>query len=489
MFVREALRLLQQDSSRVIGTKELFPAGSLLELADSATLVNWITSTPSPNSSRASLVEALRLDNADSIGTSTSLCAALEAIERGGRIIVVSHQPTLLSYTGVFAQFILAHFLAAELAAAEGRAAAVIYLCLDADEAFDRRVRTAHLPMPGAQGGTLSIGAGLAKAFRGRVQCMVPAQDPTMVFSWTETLSGGFGHCASLVPHRRAELLSARDLMIERLSLLFARATAGASNFADLSRTLLLDFVRQITGNPTLFLRLTSLVKSGRDTFRNLLVNFEKVRSASLEASALLEARDIRLRSQQVLSREAAWLVCGRCGRRTSLGAETALKLIDNDCVQICNSCGGDVRRDHSSGWLVPRVLLEDLLGVAFTDASLVLTYAGSAEHVALTQWTCPKVLGRESPIYTWHPRHHLGDAIENSAIDLCTGGLVQSNAVDALRLSWNGRDSLLRCLGLLNLAEYGRSWQNFLTAGSLNDPMILGEPAEIPQDLVVNLL
>jgi hypothetical protein len=489
MFAREAIQRVQRDGTGEAAIDGFLPNRSLLGLSDTASLARWIVSTQRANRPRASLLEALRADNRESIGSSKSISEAVDAIERGGRVVVVSHQPTMLPYTGVFAQFFLAHLMAAKLGAIEGRPAAVVYLCLDSDDAFDRRIKTAHVPTPAAHGGRLSISAAIGDSFVGSVQCRVPPLDSDSIVSWISAIRGSFGRCVYLAPHRRSELLTARDLVTERLSRLFGNAIAHANNFADLSRSILLDFVEEVTGTRTLFLRLTTAVANGQDTFRNLLGQFDKIHSSAIEASAMLGAHDIQLRSQGLVSTEAAWLICDACGRRSSLDTETALRLMDEPATKTCNWCGADVTPDHSPGWLVPRILVEDLFGAAFTDASLVLTYAGSAEHVLLTQWTSPEVLGRPSPIYTWHPRHQLGDVIEKTAIDLCTRfGSARADAVEALRLSWNGRDSLVHCLGTPRLLDYGNSWRTFLATEPLNDPMICGEPADIPVDLATSL-
>src|SRR3954447_15206116 len=110
---RDALRLLQGGRwSPACGPNPLSNS-SVLGIRRADDLVRWSrASQPNVNlDARRRLGEALIEDNR-TLRRERTLHDAVRRIETGGPVVVVSHQPTTLPYSGVYAQFALASFIA-----------------------------------------------------------------------------------------------------------------------------------------------------------------------------------------------------------------------------------------------------------------------------------------------------------------------------------------------------------------------------------------
>jgi hypothetical protein len=384
----------------------------------------------------------------------------------GQLAIVVSHQPTLLSYTGVYAQFFLADFIAQELSS--GRDARVIYLSLDGDDARDRRIRTAHLPLPVSATGSLPISLPVSRHHSGVSQFGIPAPTDGLIEHWLERIAGGLARCADLVPTQRTELLESIRLIRTRLESLLPPT---ATSFSSWSTSVLVGFLQPFLRSSVEVQTMSSLARDNREVFSRLLRCWPDVRRSAREAVKALEQINIGPASAGILGEEPAWMVCWRCHVRTSVCAGTALRLLEGTPFHCpyCNELQGEPGPDAC---VIPKVLLEDLFMQEALDPAIVLTYAGSAEHVVVGEWTSRKALARPSRIYTWHPRQLLGSAIEAASLSLAREPQRYPGAQDSLSRIVAGRDSLLHALSHPGSSDLGTRWKDHFARYSLSEPV-----------------
>lgn len=404
------------------------------------------------------------------------IAAAQKRIEDGEPIVVVSHQPTLFSYSGVYVQFLLAEAVIAHLREQHRCDPVLIYLCLDADDAFDRRIKTAHLPMPTAGRGSLALSVPLDGKWRGRAQFAAPAPSEAVSSRWLESIDGAFAQLGQFAGRaHRGEILAARTRIVAEAGRLLERVqTAQPQNLADSAASLMLHFVQTLLAEPVIAVRMTDLVYDGWDAFMDLLSRWEDVQSAALQQIASLRTVNVEIGSGS--ANDPAWAVCGSCGLRRALSVGDARLLAaqgTSDRRTCMHGVGGEPPMVRYPP-LLPRVLLEDLLAVALTDAALILTYAGSAEHVVIANHTVPRILGRPSPIFTYHPRQVLACTVERVALTLLREGRRAAESLDAVRRAVNGRDPLLHCLGDVPPSDHARAWRTHFTNRMLTDTMVL---------------
>jgi len=455
-----------------------FLSESILRLNTARSLTEWIE-VGRVSRDRTALASALMRKpalHAHLRSGALEIAAAQERIEGGEPIVVVSHQPTLFPYSGVYVQFLLAEAVISHLREQHGCDPVLIYLCLDADDTFDRRIKTAHLPMPTAGRGSLALSVPLDGKWRGRAQFAVPAPSEAASSSWLKSIDGAFAQLGQVAGRAyRGEILAARSRILAEVGRLVARVHAvEPQNFADSAASLMLHFVQTLLTEPVIVVRMTDLVYHGWAAFMHLLSGWEDVQSAALQQIASLRTVNVEIGSGS--ASDPAWDVCGSCGLRRAVSLEDARLLAAQGAFdqRTCTHGVGGEPPVALYPTLLPRVLLEDLLTVALTDAALILTYAGSAEHVVIADHTVPCMLGRPSPIFTCHPRQVLACTVERIALTLLREGRRTAESLEALGRAVNGRDPLLHCLGDVPPSDHARAWRTHFTDRTLADTMVL---------------
>lgn len=107
--------------------------------------------------SRAALKEAA-VDFHTRAGTLTkNIRLAIERLEESAPIIRVAHQPILLPYLSLMAQFILLSELARELRSTHRIIAVQVYEVVDYDAITEKRLRVSHYPHIGSRNGLLHL--------------------------------------------------------------------------------------------------------------------------------------------------------------------------------------------------------------------------------------------------------------------------------------------------------------------------------------------
>jgi hypothetical protein len=389
-------------------------------------------------------------------------------LDREGKVaIVVSHQPTLLSYTGVYAQFFLADFIAQRLA--RGRDVRVIYLSLDGDDSRDRRIRTAHLPLPVSPTGSLPISLPVPHNRIAVSQFGIPAPTDGLIEHWLEQVAGGLARCADLVPSKQSELLRSIHLIRTRLENLVPQSSVS---FSDWATSVLHGFLKPFLRSSFEVRTMSGLVREHREVFGRLLRSWPDVRRSARVAVEALEQGDIGPISAGILGEDPAWMVCWKCKSRTSVSAGLALRLLDGTSFD-CPSCNEPQGELGSDACVIPKVLLEDLFMQEALNPALVLTYAGSAEHVVVGEWTRSMTLARPSSLYTWHPRQILGSAIEAASLSLARESQRYPGALSSLSRIAGGRDSLLHALSHPASSDLALRWTHHLARKPLTEPVV----------------
>lgn len=322
------------------------------------------------------------------------------------RLIVVSHQPTAFGYFGVYGLFALAEAVCRGLRTA-GRDAAVVYLCLDSDDAADRRIAHAKVATPFAPCGAVSLSC-LESDVANRPQRLAPTPSSHRQDLWVEQVTSAF---AGSVPRS-----------LRRAKLAFLESVRGlvAGSAAAWQEGVLLHFLETELG-------LVPIVVRSSDLCRRFPLGVVDVLETVVgrrvgEAASLL------------------WAVCPRCLRRCRvenagpwLGALRARCL---PCGVEFESCLEDA---------IPRVAVEDLMPQMILGAALTLVYAGGAEHVLGSQ-IAAEASGRGIVhSYVWEPQVEIRTEMARLIFE---GGVSARGASAALQRLNSGRDSLLGVVG-----------------------------------------
>ena len=452
-------------------------ANSVLRLNTAVALADWVQAK-TPYFDRAALSAAILskpMSVAHLANGEGELIQTVARLQRGDPIIVVSHQPTLFTYSGVYVQFVLADVIISILRERKSANPVLIYLCLDADDAFDRRIKTAHLPMPSSERGTLPLTMPLRTSLRGRPQCAVPPPDESVLAAWMRQIEGAFANLVGLVPQYREPLLSASTrTRIQMLQLFEDSGAAEQLSFADTAAAVFLIFAQKITKAPIIMVRMTELIRHGWLALQQLLGKWHELQSAVNMRVLALQKIGVSVRSGSIVGTEPAWAICRNCAMREPVNLEQAQVLADEgpDYSIACKQCGASSGGARYPG-LMPRVVLEDLLGVLLTDAAVELTYAGSSEHVLIADWTIPELLRLPSPIFTSHPKQVLGGAVEQAALFL-RDGVHRETALRSLQAAVNGRDPFLHSLADVSPSEHASAWTAHFRHEHISVPMIL---------------
>ncbi|MCP4304546.1 MAG: hypothetical protein GY788_06660 [bacterium] len=440
--------------------------GSALGLSKAEDLVSYTERRHTSHSPHDGLLSAVREDSAWPT-QSPSADALLEGVPDAGlQLVAVSHQPTSLPYPGVFAQFMLADYVARRLE----KPSAVLWICLDADDAYDRRIRTSHLPISSARGGSIPLSSSLgSRPGYSQAQCYCPTPDlARQLKSWIESIRGATARLARDHELLEKELYEAKSLQIERLTKAFDGANQPSS-FAALNSHLLLWFLRDVLDIPLLVVRLTTLVRHGREEMARTIERWPEVRSVASAAVHRAEMEGIRIRLGKGQLRNPGWAICSSCGRRHPQTPVALMKLLQEAHPRVNCPCG-----DDPIAAIAPGVLVEDLLQIALVQPVLMLTYAGGTSHALLAEHNAPAVLGEASPIYSWHPQQRLGTATERAAsVEWERHRADRARA--ALELAVGGRDSLAHSLLVPEPKAIRRGWEKHFASGSLVDRMDLG--------------
>lgn len=374
---------------------------------------------------------------------------ALSKINGGAPIIVVSHQPTLLAYTGVWGQFELAKRLGQYV---QGRHPVILFLSLDGDDSSDRRIHSAHYPSSLCQRGSLPLSSPYSsRAYRNIPQFLTPNLGQEHLTQWFNRILGVLGR------ESRAVGISQNQRRI-RLNKIFDQLRTIAddtSTMAKFNTALLMHFADVSINDVVLPISMTKLCLAGKEQLHYLLSQWDAILTAASQGASILTNAGFTIHSSTMTSAPyAAWGVCANCHQRVRLTAQDAInyegKLSYHGCEPRTSrvSPNGPVRLDDLETIVLPRVLIEDLLPTLTIAPLLSLTYSGSAEHIVVGQWTSKYLFGRPAPSFTSRPLQPLYGDVATSMKNLNAkqfpeGVIARDDRYAAARIMY-GRESLL---------------------------------------------
>lgn len=472
MDLRSIVRQIQKGNA-TFSDDNLFPPNSILRCNTASDLVNFIKAS-NCEKGRFDFYECAKktygYSHLDDVGKYEQL---LRNVKSGAPVIVISHQPTMFPYSGVYIQFFLAEYILKRLKDINGVEAIVVYLCLDSDDAFDRRIKTAHFPCPVSRNGSIPISYELSKKYRNCPQFAVPFANTGYKIKWKNSILGALNLLASEIPDYVQDIKTAKEnlsfyfdnILEETFSLL-------PENFSDFSLSILMRFLREVLDIPVIPLRFSDLFSTGKRAVIPILERWEEISDLGTEFLGRCN-----LQNKGLFSIKPMWAVCKRCKNRNSLSFTYALDALSSTKLNFecsrCDSALCEIDKDFS---LMPKVIIEDLMGPIFTSATLVLTYAGSTEHLVFSNAINENVLSGKASIFTWHPKQYLGTIFDKASICLYQRGVKKNASKLSLLKNLEGRDPLL-CLFVDDVANKIKTeWMQHFSSNSLNMRMVYSE-------------
>ena len=297
-------------------------------------------------------------------------------VSRHTQLIVVSHQPTAFSYFGVYGLFAIARAIQRELSSVTSADSAVVYLCLDSDDAADRRISHAKVATPWAPTGSVSLSC-LESDVSDRPQRLAPAPSLERQNLWLSQITSAYAGVSTRAV-RRSKLE-----FVESLSLI------PLTNAAAWQAEVLRRFVESELG------LIPIVVNSSQLTHRFP----EEV----WELCQLRSGADAGSRAKILAP---LWSVCPNCSRRCHVEVMTDRTA---PARSTCRPCGRDFQVGLEA--TIPKVALEDLVPQHVLGSLLTLVYAGerntfaSAVHVLKepVAMSCAHTYG--SPKFVSQPR------------------------------------------------------------------------------------
>ncbi|EKD64436.1 MAG: hypothetical protein ACD_50C00389G0004 [uncultured bacterium] len=401
----------------------------------------------------------------------------LSNIDAGGPVVVISHQPTIFPYSGVYVQFLLADFLVRKLKASYGLNTSIIYLCLDSDDAFDRRIKTAHFPFPVARKGSVPISYEMYKFCRNVPQFCVPYIDNGYRNNWKKSILGAFDLLASFLPNMKIEIRNAKKKFDFFFDELFEETTMlKPESFSDFSLSIIMGFVKKIIDTPVIPLRYSDLFNVGRQEVVSALKRWKDIVRTGRQL-----LNKYNLEKISIFDSYPTWGICKRCYFRNSITYDQALEALSGNKINVkCERCLTTFCELDVDFLIMPKVILEDILGVVFTGANLVLTYAGSTQHVVLSNSIIENVFKKKSPIFTWHPKHFLGTVLDKSCVELLQRDIKGDSSLLALQRATEGRDTLLYLFDESVIQRMKKGWGEHFLDRKLSDRMVCTTKSDI---------
>lgn len=304
-------------------------------------------------------------------------------------ILRIAHTPDLLPYLAVALLPVLMNVLADELLL-KGVPTVQVFLVIDADESADLRVRTAIVPSATRSDGELRLRVPPSSS---RHRVLAYAEKPTeeVIRQWQTTLRDhSRSHLALLGAPRVGHVQEEVVTNLTELSADLSYAQAAATSLGDFSAIFLSRLVNLHWRLPTVFIPQIAVAPFMYPVLAAVDAQLARIRPESVRAVENLNRWGIETPSAAALLPDSPqyWLVCRRCGRRTSMA--DVRKPAHGECV----SCGRryliDIGRfpGPEDPIVVPKVRIDSLLDVVAWGAQAGTSYVGSSEHCFVTMET-----------------------------------------------------------------------------------------------------
>lgn len=443
MKVREYIRNVRKGSCEA--TYGLFDSSSSAFHSDSLNSLEAMISRSRKQFNRGPLLQEIKNDQLNENLVGQTLINVLERIRAGAPIITVSHQPTLFPYSGVYNQFTLADVLVDQHRVSDRRLTpVVVYLCLDSDDVCDRQIRGCKFPSPLSKKGFVSITSSINGREKGCIQRHFRPTNEEEISKWSKIIDGLYGHMIRENKDAKPIFIKQAGRIqtyFEYLNNLFK--CSKVKNYAESNSAILLDFVRRNIRKDIVTVKSSKLFKSNKNYIVTILNQWDSIEQEAKVWGSKLKKYGVSTNVASKLDM-VCWCVCPKCGKRKTLNVNQSRLILETGSRNMyCQRC----EKSFTAIELHPRVIIEDLMGFMATDASLVLTYSGGAEHTFLSDFLIRKVFACKSPMYSWHPKQLYDSgllySIFNEHQTVLTNGQLY-----ALSLLANGRDSLLCSIG-----------------------------------------
>lgn len=360
-----------------------------------------------------------------------------------------AHQPDLLPYRGVMAQFVHLNAIQERLAEDHDQQSCQLYFVVDHDISSTQQFRATHFPDPFDNQGLKSLSLSFSNNEMESIMESVPSPDCTVIQDWINTIRD-----LAVLHNSHVDPENAHGLHPDRISenVEFIRELLdvdGARSVAEFNMIVTSRIVNDVLGLPTLFVPLSSFSGPLIPHYEYLLSQWSAIRECGRSVACRLADEGVQLSANLIENTQKVpvWHLCPSCDARLRVTEDGDGKL---ECTQYCHACGtvvdesfGTMDEPDLSGYedrIAPRVIMDNLLDVNGFDVAGGVGYESSVEHALLTHGIA-REMGWSVPVECyWRPSGLLGSPTEAVAKAKLSSTAGSEEAQRALELIYNGR-------------------------------------------------
>lgn len=257
-------------------------------------------------------------------------------------IQVILHQPNLFAYSGVFKKIVLLDAVKDKILEKKpGNKIINMFVFVDHDFLNNVWIRLAQLPSIKNTSGILDIRIPFNNNLKWKVVANLPIPKESILIRWREKIVTWIKRSTeNLSPLKRLELLYNFE---EFWNCIVEPSYKKSKSYADFNSYIISKIVNQSWKYDTLFVRLTQLSPILENSYKKLILNFEKYSGSIKNTEELFASNEITTGiSPRSFLYSPLWLHC-ICGSKANTKIKTNEKSGEKLLTGKCIGCGKDL--------------------------------------------------------------------------------------------------------------------------------------------------
>jgi hypothetical protein len=368
--------------------------------------------TPKIIANRQKLIESSFHFHTKAKTLTPNVVKSLEALANPEAIVVrAGHQPNLLPYINVFAQFILLNILCDEISKLSPHIPVVSFFdIIDTDIVSEEWFRRAYVPCARNKEGILRLDIPY-KEEKYRIMSRGSLVDEDLMRKYLHKIKDSIEQDISVI--RKHKIGIEKNIFLDNLEQIFSiyfDAHRESNSNAECNSFFMSKIVNELWKLPVLLVNNLNIQPLILEEVARFLDDTKSFNKFVNEARTHLISRDILLRNyskEYPINQYPLWHLCEKCNSRTPIFLSDSI--ISGQCpscktiVLFNNRNLREIIKNNFRGQrLIPRIILHQLGLSQSLGVCCQVGYIGGAEYTLITRFMANKLNINLPPVYLW---------------------------------------------------------------------------------------